>query len=211
MILSKKYNKIMDRIEVTPELRQRILDNVQEVNTPQPKKWMSFPQVKRYISVTACFAVVFVAALLLPSFFELNQEQPKPNIDVEGTIYNCDSIEELEELVGFPMYEINVLPFKIENTTYTSYFSELGQISYTGNQGEKAIYRKSIGVGDNSGNYTDFVDVFEIKVNNQNVILKGNDNLYELAIWNDDVYSYSLSLLESVSETEWIKIITSLN
>ena len=205
MTLSKKYDNIMSRIEVTPEMRQRVLENIQTADIPPAPKVIRFPQWKRYLSIAACFAVLLIGSLVVPTLF--NQQEDPPLKGVES-IYDCSSIEDLSQIVGFPVSDIANLPFKIESKAYTSYFAELAQVSYSGSNGERAIYRKAIGADDNSGHYDAYDQVQDFLSSNLTVTLKGSNDTYELALWTDGVYSYSIWLSTSISETEWETVLT---
>ena len=41
-------------------------------------------------------------------------------------------------------------------------------------------------------------------------MLKGNNNIYVLALWSDVVFSYSLNLSDGISENEWSDIISEI-
>ena len=208
MTLSKKYDNIMNRIEVTTEMRQRVLENIQVADISQAPKVIHFPQWKRYISIAACFVVIIIGSLVAPTLFN---QQEEPPLTVVESIYECSSIVELAQIVGFPVADLVELPFDIESKTYTSYFAELAQVIYFGVNEERAVYRKSIGSDDNSGHYDFYAQVQEFSFVNLTVTLKGANDAYELALWTDGVYSYSIWLSDSISESEWSAILTSFS
>ncbi len=58
MILDRKYDEIMERIEVTPEMRRRILDNIQDINLSEKKTSKVIrPRWKQFGTLAACFAL----------------------------------------------------------------------------------------------------------------------------------------------------------
>lgn len=72
MISVAKYNEIMEHIEVTEEMRERILSNI-----AQKRKRRRITQIVRIVSAAAaCFAVVFGAAYYLKTRPELPAQQP---------------------------------------------------------------------------------------------------------------------------------------
>lgn len=206
--MSKKYDCIMSRIEVTPEMRQRVLENIQAADIPKAPKVTRFPQWKRIISIAACFAVILIGSLIAPTLF--NQQEIPPLEGVES-IYDCNSIDELSQTVGFSVFDLTKLPFVVEKTAYTSYWAELAQITYSGSNGESAVYRKSVGADDNSGHYDLYAQVQEFSFADLTVTLKGVDGAYELALWTDGMYSYSIWLSDSISETEWNTLLTNVS
>ena len=104
------------------------------------------------------------------------------------------------------MTEDFTLPFVVEDTAYRSYGDGLVEIAYTG-LGQTAEYRQSVGSGDNSGDYTAYDDVVELKANDLSVTLKGDEGIYVLAVWGDGMFSYSMRLSQGFSETEWLDML----
>lgn len=80
-------------------------------------------------------------------------------------------------------------------------------IEYSGD-GERAIYRKSPGAEDNSGDYNDYAAVGSASAGDVQIMLKGGaPGSYTLALWSADGYSYSLSLSSPLTESEWLALI----
>lgn len=206
--MNKKYDEIMDKIEVTEEMRQRILKNIQETDMSEHPKGIRFPKWKRYISIAACFAVIFVGTLTVTNFLNQLPVQSDPPIAGVQAIEECASMEELSTAVGFPIEGLSDLPFEIDHAIYTSYWNELAQIEYYGSNGQTALYRKSTGTDDNSGNYNSFEDVTQATIDGMSATLKGTDGAYSLAWWTDGVYAYSVCLSEGVSQSIWETIIS---
>ena len=205
MTLGKAYDELMDKIEVTPEMRQRVLRRVtSEDIAPAKPKVVSFPKLKKYLSAAACLALVIAGAAALP---RLTQPQPPGNVQVVPQIEEAASLDELSTLTGFDVGVGFVLPFEPEETTYCSYWNELAQIQYSG-QGQTATYRQSAGTADNSGDCTAYGDVDGITAGGLSVTLKGDGGLYVLAVWTDGTFSYSLRLSQGVPEAEWLDIIS---
>lgn len=204
--MSKQYDEIMAHIKVTDEMRSRILDNIQNANVTTPKKnLIPFSSVKKYLSIAACFAILLVGALALPRYMTPDSSE-NTILAPNGDIVNVSSIEELSETVGFEVNNLTNLPFAVEQTDYTAYWQEMAQVSYTGD-GNKIIYRKSVGEEDNSGDYTDYKNYTDIEVNHISVQLKGNEESYHLAIWSVDGYSYSVCSENGLSAEAFVKII----
>lgn len=210
--MDKKYNEVMEHIEVTPEMRQRILKNIQQVDLTAQKstKAVQFPWWKQLATVAACLAVVLTGILTIPKLLNPGVNDPYVDLNPVADIVEVSTIEELSEEVGFPVNEMSGLPFQVEDTTYIAYWKEVAEITYTGDE-QTAVYRKGIGSSDISGDYNIYNSEIEMKVNDCDVTLKGNDNVYSLAIWTDDDYSYSLSLSDGKTELEWNNILTGEN
>lgn len=207
MTLGKAYEEIMDKIEVTPEMRRRVLAHIaQEDIAPTRSKVLRFPAWKKYLSAAACLVLVIAGAAALPRLLEPKQPEPPPVLLSPG-IEEAPSLAELSKLVGFEVNTGFTLPFEPEETTYCSYWNELAQIQYSG-QGQSATYRQSAGTQDNSGDYTTYGDVIETTANGLPVTLKGDGGAYVLAVWTDGAFSYSLYLSQGASEAEWLDIVS---
>lgn len=217
--MEKAYDEIMDRIEVSVEMRNRILSNIQAIDLKEPvKKVVRFPAYKKYLSIAACFAVLLVGTIALLNTGRINNPgvvAPEPGVASPGPevvapgpgIVEVASAEELSEAVGFEVTDISALPFAVEKKTYTAYFQDVAEVRYDGDE-QTAIFRKSIGTEDNSGDFNSYDAVEEISVGTVSVTLKGTPDLYTLAVWFDGEYSYSLQLSKGISETEWRGIIS---
>ena len=202
--MNRKYNEAMEHIEVTPEMRSRILNNIENIDFAEKKrtKIVRFPNIKRFATLAACLAVMLVGALTLPNLLDISNEPP---VIENNDIVEVSSVEELSKTVGFEVSEPGNLPFEPESVVYTAYWAEMAEIIYT-NDEQTAAFRKGIGSDDVSGDYNSYELTSEISVNDINAMLKGNGETYTLAIWTDGEFAYSLSLSEGVGDAEWISI-----
>ncbi len=207
--MTKRYREIMDKIEVTEEMRERILNNIQGnsiVETSQPKG-KKVQYLKKYLSLAACFAILLAGVLAVP---RLLADEGGDTIFINPDIIEVSSAEELSGEVGFEISELNDLPFVSERQTYTAFGREMAQIIYEGG-GQSAVFRKSIGKEDNSGDYNSYPETVEISAGDSEVTLRGADALYTLAVWNDNRYSYSIQLSQGLSVEEWKTVIEGVN
>ncbi len=204
--MKMEYDEIMEHIQVTPEMRERILSHIHETDiaTPSPKV-LPFSGLKKYWSVAACFVLLLAGAIALPHL--LNQADPEPPVLAGPNIVEATSLQKLSELVGFEVTTDFSLPFKAEKITYCSYWNEMAQIEYSG-EGCSARYRQSLGTDDNSGDYNTYSDTTVMAVNNLEVTLKGDNGIYTLAIWTDESRTYSLSLSPGIKADDWLTSLT---
>lgn len=203
--MKNRYREAMERIEVTEEMRSRILKNLETADLSDAKR-IRFP--RRWLSLAACLAVLVVGVLTLP--YLQNQTAPPDNEDVIMAIPQIDeasSAEELAQLVDFPVTDVTGLPFVPETADYLAYWDELAQITYTGSQGESAVFRKSVDTEDNSGDFNEYADVQTVETDGGTVTLKGRNGLYLLAVWFRDGYAYSLSLSDGLSADAWTTLV----
>lgn len=210
--MDKKYDEVMEHIEVTPEMRQRILKNIQKADLTEHRssKVIPFSRWKQLATIAACLTVVLTGILAAPQLLKPGPEDPYVDLNPAADIVEVDTIEALSEEVGFPVNEMSYLPFRAESTVYIAYWKEMAEITYTGD-GQTAVYRKGTGSRDISGDYNTYNSEIEMSIDNCDVTLKGNDAVYSLAIWSDGDYSYSLSFGEGKTEEEWKLILTGEN
>lgn len=208
MTLRRAYDEIMDRIEVTEEMRQRVLSRIaQEDIEPAPPKVLRFPAWKKYLSAAACLILVIAGATALPRLIPLLP--PGETVQIVPRIQDASSLAELSGLVGFEVSPAAALPFTPEEMAYCAYWNELAQIQYSG-QGQTATYRQSVGESDNSGDYTAYRDVTKITAGGLSVTLKGDAGAYVLAVWTDGTFSYSLRLSQGLAEAQWHTLLDSI-
>lgn len=208
MILRSRYNKIMDNIQVTDEIRDRIMRKVDETDfNRETKNRSSFHKYSKMISLAACLAIICIGIIGGKLIFDKEDnllEQTTSGI-VEYT-----SIDELNKNVGFEIEEVKNVPFHVNKTTYTVYWGELAEITYSNDQ-EELVYRKAVGEEDISGDYNKYSKEKKCIIGQYEVIIKGNKSGFTLAIWTKAGYSYSLDLSRSVSEDEIFEIIKNLD
>ena len=130
-------------------------------------------------------------------------------INPGGKITEVTSSEELSEAVGFTVADIE-LPFVPEQRIYTAFGTELAQIQYQG-EGQSAIFRKSVGTEDNSGDYNSYPETTEIAAGPVQGTLKGESGTYTLAVWTDGEFSYSLALTEGLPAENWEVLINEIH
>lgn len=212
----KKYDEIMNKIEVDEAMRKRILSYVENLNLETEKAAKSREEskirqlrrrtVRNITAAAACIAILLVCTFAWPKLTGPGELETKESVSIVNGMVEVNSIEELSAAVNFPVNEVTGLPFTVENEVYTSYWDEMAQIEYTG-EGETAVFRKGTGTDDVSGDYNVYSNVKEITVGANTVTLKGNTDSFTLAVWTDGDYSYSLDISSGLSEDEWAEMI----
>lgn len=210
--MKKQYHEIMDNLVVTEEMRARILEHLtdcdlQETSEKHPIR--CFPVWGRYLSVAACLALLLLTAHILPGLsFTTQPDMPESLTAVNG-ITEVSSSAELSAVVGFPVAEVTGLPFTPSEVIYCSYWDEMAQITYSDGT-KSALFRQSCGTEDNSGDYNEYADTTTITLGTATILLKGDSDLYTLAIWQDATYSYSLSLSDGLGSEEWVTLLENI-
>ncbi len=197
-----KYDEVMEKLEVTPEMRARILQNV-ETQMAEPCKKPN--RLRRFAALAACLAILLVGAMALPKLISSPAPEESETMIANGMV-EVASKEELSEAVGFPVKSAQSLPFFPQSIYYTSYWGEMAQIDYA-NGGSMACFRQSLGEEDNSGDWSEYPAQKSLTVNGCAVTLKGEADSYTLAIWQDGTYSYSLSLSAGQPASVWAELI----
>ena len=203
--------------KVTNDMRSRILENIEaEDIAAERRRKQTGRMVTKLLSMAACLAVIVAAAAALrsPEHVSTSDDLQPNEGDAPGfvqggaDIIEVDSADALSAAVGFEVKDID-LPFTPEQTEYISYWHELAEINYTG-EGKTARYRKAAGTENCSGDYNVYTDVTKLEANGTTATLKGDDGQYTLVIWTDGSYSYSLSLSDGLSLSDWQTLISSI-
>lgn len=199
--MKKEYDQIMEKIEVTDAMRQRVLAGVAQADLSPARKPVA---VRRYLSLAACFVVLLAGAVALP---QLLRQPETPPVQVIPDIVAYDTAGQLAQAVGFEVPEAaGGLPFQAEEILYLAYWKELAEIQYLAGE-NKAVYRKTAGETDPSGDYTVYDGQTQIAAGGLSVTLKGNGVLYQLALWSQDGYSCSLRLSSPLDEAGWTALL----
>ncbi len=186
-----KYEEIMDRVALTPEMRQRVLKNLKAAG--ERKRVL-----RQLMALAACLAIV-----LCGWFIWQPRNVQEPDVMAIPQIEEVASIEELSAKTGIPLKELTGIPFPVEQTQYVSYWENLAEIEYS--DGADALcYRKSQGTEDNSGDYNDYPRQEALEVGGNAVTLKGAEEGFTLATWTDGSYAYSVSVTEPLSQDAFL-------
>ncbi len=199
--MKNRYGKVMNHIEVTTDMRDRILNNINRLDLNQiPDKIMPFPNYKKYLSIAACFVILLVGSFLVQNRINWTRE---PTQQAIPDIVEYHSANELSKAVGFTVKEIQNIPFEVETVQYTAYWKELAEIRSIG-RNNTLVFRMAARSEDVSGDYSVYTDIKNVTVNGTLVTLKGDASKYKIAVWQAEGYSYSVQFTEAVSEQEMI-------
>ena len=201
-----KYQEIMEHIEVTPEMRERILRKLQNVR-PVPFTVRTF---QRWIPLAAAACLILVVGVFQLRNGPVQSEQAGVDVSAISGVTECASLGELSELAGFPIPDIaDAIPFSVEETRFSLLWGELAQAVYAGTDGQEISLRVSEGTEDNSGVYETYSDVEEWRIGDLSVTVKGDDGQYALAVWNAETRSYSIYAVPVQTEEVWRNLISS--
>lgn len=196
MTLAENYHEIMNRIELTPEGRARILDGVRqaELAGPARARMIQFPQWKRWAAVAACAAVVLLAAVTLQ-----NQKAATAPNESQGSVQIANPFEDYDTLadaaraVGFEL----TVPERIDGFSGDKTVQVMSgttiQIIYSDGSDNRLFIRKAPGSEDISGDYNKYDEIRTAAVNGCDVTLKGSSGAVSTAVWTSGGYSYAVS------------------
>ena len=124
------------------------------------------------------------------------------NEDNEVAEQSIDSIEgePMLKTASSPYVEYNInakMPDKIKSYKSYSYsvaFSNMVEIQYS-NGSDNILYRLEKGevAEDISGDYNNYENIKKLTVDNTEVTIKGNEDVYKVAVWYKNGVNYSLS------------------
>lgn len=212
--MTAAYNEIMEHIEVTPEMRRRVLKNV-EAAMERPRV-VRFParSVKTLLSLAACAALIIFAALSVSDFRRAADTAPEESADAPfgvSAVYGieeCVGREELSEKFGFDVAELGYLPFEAQEIEYCSYWGNMAQISYR-NGDDEVMFRQARGSDDISGDFNVYETVLTVEITGAKAELRGTDGEFSGAVWQKDGFTYSVFCSPAVSQDEMQRIIES--
>lgn len=190
-----RYDEIMERVEVTPEMRERVLANATEVAAKPVTRRNPW---KSCLAIAACLVLVLLGSLTLPRLLS----RPATPVPTEGDlqqggweITEYGSVEALSEAAGFAVQDVPALADARKTCALIS--GELAQIDYT--TADTAItYRVSPGSGDNSGDYHAYSAVESREIGGVPVTFKGDGASCSLALWEAGGRAYSLSCFAGI-------------
>ena len=213
------YNEIMEHIQVTDEMRTRILQSVQQADLSPKKKGIPYQKILKMTAAMAACAAIFVAGrgvllgkgsasgALMSAADAGNemsaQESKEESTQIVNGMAECPDAESLEQEVGFSVPQLKTLPFAADAVVYTSYWGEMAEVQYIGGT-ESVCLRKAPGEESVSGDYNEYAAVHQVEIGDAKATLKGSqEGSYQLAEWQKDGYSYSLQASEEFPLEWW--------
>lgn len=202
-----KYDEIMNRIELTPEAKERILSNISSALSEDPEQTVprtrkAAPVWKRVLPVAAMLTVVLFGAFMAWRFIGIEDigEGPVPLVDPPSVVTAETSAyrtpDELEAAAGFPVEELSELPFAADTVSY-DLTDGIAETTYTG-EGKTAVFRKA-GEERTLSNAV-FPVIREVEAGEIRAVIGGENDRFVLAVWKHGGYSYCLELSEGIPE-----------
>lgn len=171
-----------------------------------------FPQMLRFaVAAAACAVLVFVGVKILKP----NPQVPSEPLlmDVSNPIEEVSSMTEAKAIVGFNLvYE--GMDSRYIKQSIVIYDRTILEVSFASQNDLNAGFsiRKAKTTEDISGDYTDYNVTRTVAHANFDVMLKGEDEEWCLAMWQKNGYTYAISVQgQPMSTEEIIAIITDVD
>ena len=204
-----KYNKAMEHVTVSGDMKDRIIDNIKSGDLKKGKI-VRFPNVKKYVAFAACLAVILIGVFIVSSQINKPKIVPEPletgGVDGIYGIKEYKNAKTLSEASGINIEDLNNLPFKVSETVYNDHENNLVEIVYS-DANQNLYYRVSKGSEDNSGDYNEYSKVYTKDINGITVTLKGDKELIYLVLYEKDGCSYSIGASNGLTEQQIEKMI----
>lgn len=210
-----RYNEIMEHIELTDEMRERILSNVKAKN----KRRRISRIAGAVTAAAACAAIAFGTVAVMKNTGSFGKKQGKDTTitssqATEPTVNDAlthgavsyRNAAELSEKFGFEIHDITALPFEAESVSYSIISESFAEVVYCGKNDEECCFRVGRDTEDISGELDEFTSIESVQLNNTDVTLKGYDGKYHLASWIKDGHFFSVSLNEDTDAEILLKI-----
>lgn len=123
---------------------------------------------------------------------------------------NMSDIAEIEQELGYDIKIPNYVPDDYKMDSLSAPFGEFAEITYT-NETDTLYYRTAKSSEDISGDYTDYADVETVIINDNDVTIKGNNNLYNNASWFAEDEAFSIYSDNGVEKDTMIDIVKSVD
>ena len=194
-----KYNEVMSRVAVTPEMRERVLSNVENARAAKinSKKKIS-RTIIRWFPLAAAACLVLIVGIGVGNVYKDNNESVGTSNDdaTSQGLEDCASLDQLCEKVGFDVPDLSAdIPFEVKQTVYTDVFG-VARVSYNGADDTYIELDKGLDEGyDVSGDNNDYENTFKVSVSGYSdvkITMKGNGDSVSLATWTCDGYAYAL-------------------
>ena len=213
MISVSRYNEIMEHIELTDEMRERIISSVSAKRRRR--------RISRIVSaaagVAACAVIVFSAFTgmrntgsfsKVPDKETVTTQSSYPSVagaDTYGAV-SFKSAAELSEAFGIEINDLEHLPFDVKTLSYSVMFGNFAEVNYYGGDDEECCYRVGRDTEDITGEYDEFTAVGTAGLNGCEVTLKGYGENYRIASWIRDGHFFSVSLNKGTDMETLLKI-----
>ena len=199
-----KYNEVMDRIELTEDMQNRILKNIDSY-----KKKKNSRRILRYVYALAACLILAVGIIVIINSSRI-EKNPSDIVDTQG-VYQFEefqNVEDLSEAFGVDLHEVTGLPFDVKSRRYSALPDNFAQIEYYGRDDlENCCIRVGKDKNDISGDYNEYDTEKTVTCDDKTVTLKGIGDKIYLAFWVSNEHFCSVAFEKGVSEDDMMDVI----
>jgi hypothetical protein len=218
-----KYSEIMKNIELTDEMRERVIRNVMAetskvTEVSAPKRRAGNPVLLRSLALAAAALLVaggiFLAsrklrngkAVVSPTSTEATSSsgiiaQGPDTSGPAGGPMDFSDIASLNQATGSSLSDLKALPFAPSQKSYVVYESGFTEICYTGNETEECIWRISTNASEITAMAENFSVSRDIKLQDGSSFSAfGEEDGMYMAIWNDGTNYHSIQFLQPAGD-----------
>lgn len=210
MTLEKnRYSAAMDKLHVTPEERERLLERALEQAQQQKTAPRAVHTHRRWAPLTAaaCICLVLAGVMFIPSW---RDPVTSPPVQVTNPVVQSEDLEALQTSAPFALSVPTELPegWRLESASLI--MGSLAQVVYTDST-DTITYRMAEGTEDVSGDYNAYPWTVDVDLDGITVTLKGQqEDAVLLAVWTDGGYSYAISCSAPLTAEEAAAIAASV-
>ena len=231
--MNKKYNEIMNRLEMSDEMQSRVLADIDrhfkvKKRNKQLKIWLPIAGVAAAAAILLLVAKPWsgrkttdttemntggttevtteVTTGVQTGGYDPGTEQGTET-QIANPMVEYKSPDALNKAAGFSMPELKSIPYDVTSRTYYLIDGTLAEINYEGTDASLS-FRKSKGKEDNSGDYNDYPTEQSLKVSDISVTMKGEKDTVHLVLWTAAGYSYSIYTEQGITKDAAAKLVT---
>lgn len=172
----------------------------------EEKKIRSFSFMNGMRFAAAAFACAVIAFIAI-NFVHVNDLiNSNNNVQNVNPVIEVETMDEADDITGFSL-KYDLLSDDYNHARIIVYDENMIEVSFTNDMSEEAYYiRKSKGTEDISGDYGEYEVTETEMISDIEVNLKGDGELWSVATWENDGYTYALGCqshpltLEQLSE-----------
>lgn len=132
-------------------------------------------------------------------------------VQIPNPFVPYENIDAVKKVLSFnpsvPLY----VPTGYEIDEITAIEDDFLQIIYNNDKDERICYRTAKSNEDISGDYNDYTDIETVTINNNNVTVKGDNNLYHNASWFTEDEAFSVYSDNGIEKNIMIDIVKSVD
>ncbi len=139
----------------------------------------------------------------------LNSKEVISEAHIPNPIKKYDTLKEVRDVVGYDFMVPTVIPKGYKQDSLTTIGDKIVSISYTNGKYEM-VYRTAQGKESLSGDYNKYPVTEKIKVGDNEITIKGNNNLVYVAEWTQANQSFSITSQAGIEKNQIIEMIKSV-